>query len=308
MPQAFLKQLQILQKERPDLFYLEHQEFIHRKDQAPMCYVPSGIYIIGAPEHHLFAKESEKPQLFVNLTGFLIDKYPVQVKQYREFMEQNGYQNLSYWSVESRDFLEKNIEAPLMWDERLFNRDTFPVAGVSYYEAEAYSLWAGKRLPSEAQWEAAARGYTGKNKDREFPWGNAFPGASFLNFDENIGHVSAVSSYPKGRSPFGLYDMAGNVNNWCRDWFLGQYHVYVEPYTINPEIDDRVRNEIEAETSFYLNKKSDRGGGFLTSLQNWPLLACHSRLSWNPNERHAWHGFRCVWEIPSDLLKIVEKV
>lgn len=302
----YLQTVKLLQKQIPDVLNWEENTLIYLPDRSPMIYVPSNDYIIGAHPDHLFAQEDEKPELKIKLSGFLIDKFPVTVKRYQEFMNANGYQSLEFWSESGQEFLKQNILAPLMWDERLFHKENYPVAGVSYYEAEAYATWAQKKLPTEAQWEVSARGRTLYGSDREFPWGDAFPGKSRLNFNGEFGHVTSVDRYPLGQSAFGLYDMAGNVNNWCRDWFLEEYYTYFKSGHLNPEINDFIREQLEEETGILLNKKADRGGGFLTKLDSWPVLLCTSRLSWAPSERQAWHGFRTMWEIPADILKKVE--
>lgn len=304
--QEQIQRMKWLQKQVPNVFAFENGELIYLRDKSPMIYVPSDSYILGVHPDHLFAQNDEKPELLVKMTGFLMDKYPVTVKRYQEFITIGGYQQEEYWSERGQKMIKQGISAPLMWDEPLFNKDNYPVSGISYYEAEAYCHWAEKRLPTEAQWEIAARGRTLAGPDREFPWGNAFPGPSRLNFNEEIGHVTAVDRYPLGKSAFGLYDMAGNVNNWCRDWFFSDYYEYFPAGVQNPEITDDLREKIEQEEDVILNKKSDRGGGFLTKLDSWPVLLCCARLSWNPAERQAWHGFRTVWEIPTVLLKEME--
>ncbi|MEK7484479.1 MAG: SUMF1/EgtB/PvdO family nonheme iron enzyme, partial [Planctomycetota bacterium] len=270
----YLQTMKLLQKQLPELLAWENGELIYLPDQSPMVYVPSNDYIIGAHPDHLFAQSYEKPELKIKLSGFLIDKFPVTVKRYQEFMYHNGYQNLEFWSENGKDFLKQNVIAPLMWDERLFQKDNYPVAGVSYYEAEAYATWSQKLLPTEAQWEISARGRTIYGPDREFPWGDAFPGKSRLNFNGEFGHVTSVDRYPSGISAFGLYDMAGNVNNWCRDWFLVDYLTYFKQGHLNPEVNPQVREILEEQRGILLNKKSDRGGGFLTKQDSWPALLC----------------------------------
>ncbi len=111
-----------------------------------------------------------------------------------------------------------NFSGPEGWDEQRLHPSR-PVVGVSWYEASAYCRWAGLRLPTEAEWERAARGSEG----RKYPWGDEEPDPSRLNYDKSeIGHATPVGVYPLGTTPDGICDLAGNVWEWCADW-LGRY-------------------------------------------------------------------------------------
>jgi formylglycine-generating enzyme required for sulfatase activity len=139
----------------------------------------------------------------------------VTVGEYQRFVEHDGYRQEEYWKAGGFG----DFTAPGDWEEqRRF--PSRPVTGVSWYEAAAYARWDHCRLPTEAEWEYAARGDDG----REFPWGDDPPDKARMNyaddnFDPHVGHPTPVGVYPRGRSPWELDDMAGNVWEWCADWY-----------------------------------------------------------------------------------------
>lgn len=145
--------------------------------------------------------------------------YPVTVEQYRCFIEANGYGDASYWSRTGWRWRKThNVELPggVALSEP-FLRPNHPQVNVSWYEANAFCAWLSQyadctvALPNEIEWEKAARGGDG----RRYPWGETPPTDIHCNFDNGKGHTTPVGIYPAGRSPFGCYDMAGNVWEWC---------------------------------------------------------------------------------------------
>jgi len=186
----------------------------------------------------------ERPAHKVKLPAYLIDEYEVTNAQYREFViatrhrvpftwAKNGYAAsidfLSYISLEelrkvAADRFLLDMDVTTMDQKSLLeelekiqtSRDAMPVTAVNWFDARDYCKWAGKRLPSEAEWEKAARG----PKNFEYPWGNKWD-ASKINTtsEDDEAPYSAVGSFPGDRSPYGVYDMAANVSEWVADWY-----------------------------------------------------------------------------------------
>jgi formylglycine-generating enzyme required for sulfatase activity len=192
-------------------------------------WVPAGAFHMGSDEESLrklidlnppsvvageFA--SEQPQHEVRIThGYWIDKFEVTNKTFLAFQEDGGYRNRKYWSAAGWEWLGGQV-VDLLPRYCLGNLPDNPVACVTWYEAEAYAAWRGGRLPTEAEWEFAARG----PGSAAYPWGDAFD-PERCNVVDSAG-LRPVGSYPSGASWVGALDMAGNVMEWVQDW-LGGY-------------------------------------------------------------------------------------
>ena len=186
---------------------------INAKDGAQMVWVPAGAFLMGSPTGVGYA--SEQPQRTVTLDGYWIYQNDVTVAQFRAFTTATGYH-----------FDWKGRQPAYGW------QDSNPMTDVTWLDARAYCAWAGVSLPTEAQWEKAARGTDGRN----FPWGGQATAqdwtlgwdwgkcASGKNSNAGNGHFGPwpVGSFPAGASPYGALDMAGNVWQWCADWY-GSY-------------------------------------------------------------------------------------
>lgn len=177
------------------------------KDGMTLLYVHAGEFTMGSDD----GKEDERPAHIVYLDAFWIDQHEVTNAQYIQCVDTETCppRTTDNWSSYTRDSYYRNSEF-----------DDFPVVFVSRYEAEAYCQWADRRLPTEAEWEKAARGTDG----RAYPWGNNPPNDSLLNYNNAVGDTTAVGQYLEGASPYGAFDMAGNVWEWVADGYDSKFY------------------------------------------------------------------------------------
>ena len=239
-----------------------------------MVLIPTGEFEMGSND--------KKPVHTVHLDAFYIDIYEVTNAKYRKFIQFRGHAEPKYWNNSN------------------YNQPNQPVVGVMWYDAMAYAQWAGKRLPTEAEWEYAARGgLAGK----EYPWGDKAPDGSQCNFadknapadhdwadrnaDDGYRYPAPVGSFPANN--YGLYDMSGNVWEWCLDEYQADF------YSKSPRTNPIAGGSI----SYVINN--------FTSVESWRVLRGGSWVSLNGNVRvanrlryypdYGWiatFGFRCV--------------
>lgn len=148
---------------------------------------------------------------------YWIDQYPVTNRKFRKFVLDGGYEKKKYWSVDGWRWKTENyIGGPEDWnDTQPCGEAGRPVTNLSYHEAEAYANWVGKRLPSEQEWEKAARGVDG----RQYPWGEEFDNSRLNRSECEMEGDLSEAKYPSGISPYGCYDMIGSVSEWCSSWY-----------------------------------------------------------------------------------------
>jgi predicted MPP superfamily phosphohydrolase len=182
----------------------------HPEDHPAYMKIPAGQYFFGDAKEDITIQEP-----------FWLSKYPVTNAQFALFMDDNGYGRQEFWSDEGWRW-KGRLTGPDYWSNPEFNAPNQPVVGVSWWEAEAFCNWAGGFLPTEQQWESAARGPDGYL----YPWGNDWHDGICNSCEAKLGCPSAVGIFPRARSIFGLEDMAGNVWEWCRDRFEGSLRVY----------------------------------------------------------------------------------
>src|SRR5262245_46506779 len=151
----------------------------HPRDGSPMVLVPAGAFLMGLPQSDLLAEQHEKPERKVTLAAFWIDIFPITNARFALFLNDSGYDREEWWLPEGWSWRKRlRIAKPRMWGQAGWDGPDQPVAGVSWFEADAYARWAGRRLPTDAEWEKAARGTDG----RRYPWGNDWPTCNEANF------------------------------------------------------------------------------------------------------------------------------
>jgi formylglycine-generating enzyme required for sulfatase activity/uncharacterized caspase-like protein len=260
--------------EVPPLDASKGDTWIRPADEAVMVYVPAGKFLMGSTEDDEDADDDELPQHTVTLDAFWIDKHEVTNAQYAAFLNAEGNQEEGgvTWLEADSDAVRIH-ERDGVWEVDSGYAD-HPVVMVSWYGARAYAAWVGGRLPTEAEWEKAARGTEGQL----YPWGNEVPTSDLSNFSWNVGGTTPVGSYsPAGDSPYGCADMAGNVWEWVHDWYGGDY------YSVSPG-----SNPQGPASGTY---RVLRGGAFL-DLPN--LVRCAVRDWYSPYDRNDHLGFRVV--------------
>lgn len=235
--------------------------------------IPAGKFRIGSDA--IESQDNERSPRWCEIDTFFLDKYPVTCYEYRAFIEAGGYRRAEFWSPDGWRWLRENpVDAPLYWCEK---RDFHPVCGVSWYEAEAYANFVGKRLPTEAEWEKAASWDAGDRSKRFYPWGDTFSENAPCNHDLQVGGTTAVNATETGASPYGCVDMLGNVWEWTASNFAPYPDFKPYPYQGYSQVyfDDRHRVL--------------RGGSWAT--RRWGLRATF-RNWYDPRTRQIFAGFR----------------
>ena len=239
------------------LFYIlagKRGSTIAEVDGAPLVLIPAGAFLMGDDE--------ESPRREIYLDSFHLDRYEVTVGRYGKFLEVSG-----------------NSRKPDDWPaSHLALVDDFAVVGVSWHDADGYCRWAGRRLPTEAEWERAARDVD----QRKYPWGSNEPAAAHARFAISATTapypegISKVGSHPDGASAAGIHDLAGNAAEWVRDWFAPGIS---RAQTRNPQGPDHGTGRVV------------RGGGWMDPAAR---ITTTKRMYLDPDQRAADIGFRCA--------------
>jgi formylglycine-generating enzyme required for sulfatase activity len=288
--------------DRPAMVFLRHgsqghDEYLWLKDSSVVVKIPAGNFTMGSNE-----RDEEKPPHLVYLGEYYIDKYEVTNAQFDKFVTETGYRTDAERNIdEDRDVWNDDTtsgtgaRSHATWrDYNLARRADHPAVLISWYDAAAYCKWAGKRLPTEAEWEKAARGTDG----RRYPWGNSEPDGTRCNY---AGHSSdlgwrdrtavnvysttaPVGSCPKGESPYGVEDMAGNVSEWCQDWYSADYY-------------GQGGNDSNPKGPNTGKTHPLRGGGWFRA--QWEMRSALRCYAFQPATRLTELGFRCASNLPA---------
>lgn len=227
---------------------------INPVDGAEMVSIPAGEFLMGDED------TVKNPRRTVRVSGYWIYKKPVTVGQYKKFCRDTG---------------RKMPDAPSVNPD--WSLEDHPIVNVTWDAASAYAHWAGMRLPSEAEWEKAARGTDG----RKYPWGNEFDNSKlWCSAKEKRSGTAPVGSFPQGASPYGVLDMAGNVAQWCSDY-------YEKDYRTNAPADDPKGPPGGTE-------RVQRGSAFESYFDDRDPFRASARDGSGPAWSHPALGFRCA--------------
>lgn len=235
--------------------------WIYRDRAAEIIGGDGAAALIVGPGNFVMGDDVESPLREVYLDGFYIDKHEVTISRYAKFLKATG-----------------GARPPEGWKESSHDSaGAFPVVGVDWHDADAYCRWAGKRLPTESEWEKAARGGDG----RKYPWGNDEPTAARANYAGSAdgpytGGLAPVEAHAAGKSPYGAHDLAGNAAEWVSDWFAAGF------------VRGEVRNPKGPENG---TAKVIRGGGWYDPPER---LKSTRRMHASPATRADDVGFRCA--------------
>ncbi len=261
-----------------------------------MVYVPPGPFLRGCSPADQACYTIESPAAQIQLDGFYIDRVEVTVAAYRACVAsgacsdegltlhtaERGTWNAADVGLNTTKLLDPAPSGTCNWSPGDKNRSGHPLNCVTWDQATAYCAWAGKRLPTEAEWEKAARG----TDQRIYPWGDDPPGCTLTVMKETApgcgaGHTEPVGSRPRGRSPYGALDMSGNVSEWVSDWYAEDY--YQHSPTTNPAGPESGQFRVI------------RGGSWKVKPEpRNDALRISNRYSFIPTARLDYIGFRCA--------------
>ncbi|MFE3020085.1 ergothioneine biosynthesis protein EgtB [Streptomyces sp. NPDC059256] len=259
--------------------------------------VPAGPFTMGTSTEP-WALDNERPAHRRDLPAFWLDTTPVSCGDYLAFMADGGYSDPRWWAAEGFEQIQRHhIAAPLFWhrDGGQWLRRRFgvtepvprdePVLHVSWYEADAYARWAGRRLPSEAEWEKAARHDEAAGRSRRFPWGDEDPTPLHANLGQRHLRPASTGSYPGGASPLGVRQLMGDVWEWTASDFLPYPGFVAFPYREYSEVFFGGEHKVLRGGSFAVGPVACRG-----TFRNWDLPVRRQIFAGFRTARDAGHG------------------
>ncbi|HEU5130765.1 MAG TPA: SUMF1/EgtB/PvdO family nonheme iron enzyme, partial [Pyrinomonadaceae bacterium] len=266
-----------------------------------MAEIEGGLFWLGydragANRSYDFSFDNEKPAHQVFMQDYALDKALVSNGDFLEFINDGGYQNFRWWFSEGWAAVNgEQWRAPLYWEQHdsewmirdfgglhpATSKSNEPVSHVSFFEASAYAKWAGKRLPTEAEWEKAACYDARRNVRTAFPWGDTDPTSGNTNLFENgFWSVAPIGAFPEGANANGCHQMIGDVWEWTTS-------DYVPFPGFKSEFD-------EYNDKWFVNQKVLRGGSFATPQVH---IRATYRNFFHANERWMLSGFRCAKDL-----------
>ncbi|MFI6071889.1 ergothioneine biosynthesis protein EgtB [Actinoplanes sp. NPDC051343] len=253
------------------------------------AFISGGPFTMGTSTEP-WALDNERPAHVVDVPSFYIDRAAVTNGQYAAFIDEGGYEDPRWWSPEGwQHRVSAGLTAPQHWQRdgsswaaTAFGRtaritDDEPVVHVCYYEAEAYAAWAGKRLPTEAEWEKAARFDPATARSRRYPWGDDDPTDDLANLGQRHLRPAAAGAYPAGASPTGVHQLIGDVWEWTSTDFHGYPGFVPFPYREYSEVFFGREYKVLRGGSFGADRSACRG-----TFRNWDY----------PIRRQIFSGFR----------------
>ncbi|MBV9454062.1 MAG: ergothioneine biosynthesis protein EgtB [Rubrobacter sp.] len=260
--------------------------------EEEMVFIPGDPFAMGTDDR-IRALDNEREAYVVDLPDFLIDRTPVTNGAFAEFVESGGYKRQEFWEPAGWEYIQREgITAPKhwhrsdlagWWTERFGLEEPLkhnaPVMHVSWYEADAYARWAGKRLPTEAEWEKAASWDPKTSIKRLYPWGDEAPTPVHANLDQLAFSTAEVGAYPEGASAYGVLGMIGDVWEWTATDFYGYPGFEAFPYKEYSEVFFGSQYKVLRGGSW-----ATRPGAIRNTFRNWDF----------PVRRQLFCGFRCA--------------
>lgn len=259
--------------------------------------VPAGTFEMGTSVEP-WALDNERPAHEVFVDDFFLDRTPVTNGEFLRFLDDGGYRRPQFWSAAGWDLVQRNgLRSPLFWErdgDRWLRRrfghvepvpPEEPVVHVSFHEAAAYAAWAGKRLPTEPEWEKAARFDPRTGRSRRYPWGDEDPGPEHANLGQRHLQPAPAGAYPDGQAPCGALQLIGDVWEWTASDFLPYPGFEAFPYREYSEVFFGPDHKVLRGGSFGVDPAACRG-----TFRNWDF----------PVRRQIFAGFRCARTPRSD--------
>jgi len=232
-------------------------------------------------------QKNKQPAHIVYLDAFYIDKCEVTNRLFAEFLNENENEKYYVKNPVQKIIINKSGDRSIFVPMEKYENK--PAVFVTWEAANAFAQWAGKRLPTEAEWEKAARG----TDARTYPWGNVISSV-FANYNGYIGSTTDVGSYSRGASPYGALDMAGNVLEWVNDWYEQDYYSKSPPKnpTGHEPVEHGIKKYLLTKYDIWRNKtKVLRGGSWVSREEN---VRVTTRFHYTPTYKFDDIGFRCA--------------